>query len=231
MRHALPFVVVNMAMTADGKIATSTRSVHTFGSPRDAANLYKLRATADAILCGARTIEETRATLGNGGDAHRAARLRRGLHPYPLRVVVSGSGSLSPDAEIWKHRFSPVVVLTTRRASARRLERLRGLADHVWVSPGNAIDWAAALAWLAGKHGVKRLVCEGGGELNDALFRGGWVDELRLTWCPLIFGGRTAPCISGGRGVESMAQAARFELAAMERVENEFFLVYRRAKG
>ena len=39
------------------------------------------------------------------------------------------------------------------------------------------------------------LLCEGGGELNDALFRGGLVNELHLTICPKIFGGRHAPPI------------------------------------
>ncbi|KAB2662728.1 MAG: RibD family protein [Verrucomicrobia bacterium] len=226
-----PQVVVNMAMTADGKIATSTRSVHTFGSARDGANLHALRATADAILCGARTVEETGATMGNGGQRYGMARIRRGLREHPLRVVVSGSGTISPDAEIWRHRFSPILVLTTRRASRARLDGLRTLADGVWVSPGNTLDWAAALAWLRREHGVRRLVCEGGGEVNDALFRGGWVDELRLTLCPLVFGGRDAPGIAGGIGVEKIAEAARFELRGFRRVGDEFFLIYRRPRA
>jgi hypothetical protein len=42
----LPFVFVNMAMAADGKIATANRAVHSFGSARDLNHLYELRATA-----------------------------------------------------------------------------------------------------------------------------------------------------------------------------------------
>ena len=52
----MPFVFINMAVTADGKIATANRAVHSFGSARDLEHLYELRATADAILCGARTV-------------------------------------------------------------------------------------------------------------------------------------------------------------------------------
>ncbi len=71
----LPFVFVNMAMTADGKIATANRAVHSFGSARDLRHHYELRATADAILCGARTVEISEATLGNGGEKFRRQRL------------------------------------------------------------------------------------------------------------------------------------------------------------
>src|SRR5208282_6737629 len=62
-----PFVFVNMAMTADGKIATANRAVHSFGSPRDLEHLYELRATADAVMCGARTVEMSKTILGTGG--------------------------------------------------------------------------------------------------------------------------------------------------------------------
>ena len=61
----LPFVFVNMAMTADGKIATANRAVHSFGSQRDLAHLYELRATADAVMCGARTVKISETILGN----------------------------------------------------------------------------------------------------------------------------------------------------------------------
>ena len=45
-----PFVLVNMAMTADGKIATANRRIHSFSSSRDLEHLYELRATADAVM-------------------------------------------------------------------------------------------------------------------------------------------------------------------------------------
>ena len=102
-----------MAMTADGKIATANRAVHSFGSARDLEHLYELRATADAVMCGARTVEVSGTILGTGGAKFRRLRLQHGLAEYPLRVIVSGSGSLDPQAAIFKKKFSPVIVLTT----------------------------------------------------------------------------------------------------------------------
>ncbi|MGH9593067.1 MAG: RibD family protein [Bryobacteraceae bacterium] len=76
------------------------------------------------------------------------------------------------------------------------------------------------------KWKVKRLLCEGGGELNDALFRAGLVDELHLTLCPKVFGGRNAPTIADGVGVLKLSGAARLRLKSARRAGDELFLVF-----
>ncbi len=227
-RKKLPFVFVNMAMTADGKIATANRAVSTFGSERDAQHLYELRTTADAVMSGARTIDLNPVKLGPGGTKYQQLRLKHGLAEYSLRIIVSGTGSIDPQAEIFKHRFSPIILLTTARASERKLKRLRALADAVRICGAKEINWLATLTWLREKWGVQRLLCEGGGELNEALFRADLVDELHLTLCPKIIGGRHAPTIAEGQGVRKLAEARRFALQSARRVGDELFLVYQR---
>ena len=224
----LPFVLVNMAMTADGKIATANRVVHSFSSGRDVKQLYELRATADAVMCGARTVEISRSILGTGGEQFRKLRLKHGLEEYNLRVIVSGSGSINPREEIFKKHFSPVIILTTARASKNKLRQLRAIADEVKVCGRREINFRAALRWLRAKWSVKRLLCEGGGELNDALFRAGLVDELHLTICPKIFGGSAAPSIADGGGFHRLAEAALFQIKSFKLVGNEVFAVFRR---
>ncbi len=221
-----PFVLVNMAMTADGKIATANRVVSSFSTRQDREHLLRLRATADAVMAGARTVDSNPVNLGPGPARFRRLRLRRGLAEFNLRVIVSGSGTVNPNAEIFKRRFSPVIVLTTKRASAAALRRLRALADCVKICGNRQINFPAALCWLRRQWGVKRLLCEGVGELNDALFRVGLVDELHLTICPKIFGGRTAPTIADGIGFAKLASAAAFRLKSARRHGDELFLVF-----
>jgi riboflavin-specific deaminase-like protein len=217
-----------MAITADGKIASANRAVHSFGSPRDLEHLYQLRATADAVLCGARTVEISETILGNGGETFRRRRLKNGLSEFPLRVIVSGSGSIDPAGKIFRQRFSPIIVLTTNRASAKKLAQLRALADEVKICGESEINFRAALRWLHEKWNVRRLLCEGGGELNDALFRADLVDEIRLTICPKIFGGRAAPTISEGRGFHHLAVATTFEMRSIQRANGELFTMFSR---
>jgi riboflavin-specific deaminase-like protein len=226
----LPFVLVNMAMTADGKIATANREVHSFSSKRDLECLYELRATADAVMCGARTVEISQSILGTGGDKFRNRRLKRGLAEYNLRVIVSGGGSINPRAAIFKKHFSPIIILTTARASKANLRGLEAFADEVKICGQHEVNFAAALRWLRAKWGVRRLLCEGGGELNDALFRAGLVDELHLTICPRIFGGSKAPTIAEGKGFDRLAEAAQLQIKSFRRVGNEVFAVFRRTR-
>jgi riboflavin biosynthesis pyrimidine reductase len=55
------------------------------------------------------------------------------------------------------------------------------------------------------------------------------VDELHLTICPKIFGGRTAPTIAEGIGVSKLSDAAPFKVKSMKRIGDELFVVYVRS--
>jgi len=225
-RKGLPFVYINVASTADGKLAPANRRFEPFSSERDQKLLLELRARADAVISGARTVDSSAVTLGPGGARYRAQRRKNGLAEYNLRVVVSGSGSLDTDAEIFKHRFSPIIILTTKLAPKAKLKRLRALADDVAVFGKRELDFVGALRWLRSKWGVKRLLCEGGGELNEGLFRAGVVNEVYITLCPLILGGRNAPTAADGKGAQTLADAIPLALKSMKRLGDELFLVY-----
>ena len=228
-RHpSLPFVFVNFAMTADGKTAFANRKFIPFTSERDREHMLELRATSDAVMSGARTVDSGEATLGPGGKKYRKLRLNRGLAEFNLRIIVSGSGTIDPGATIFKRRFSPIIILTTERTNSARLKRLRALADEVKICGEREIDFKRALRWLRAKWKVNRLLCEGGGELHDALVRAGLVDELHLTVSPKIFGGRNAATIADGVGFPKLADAQQFQLASMKRIGDEMFLVFRR---
>jgi riboflavin-specific deaminase-like protein len=229
-RGGLPFVYLNVAITADGKLAPANRHFVAFGSKRDQTHMLELRAEADAVMSGARTVDLGPVKMGTGGAKYRARRLKHGLAEYNLRVVVSGAGTLDPEAEIFKHRFSPIIVLTTERAPKSKLRELNKLADAVKVCGKRELDFTEALRWLRAEWKVKRLLCEGGGEINGALFEAGLVDEVHVTLCPIVFGGRTAPTMSDGRGFATLTEAARLELRSQKRVGDEMFLVYKVVK-
>jgi 2,5-diamino-6-(ribosylamino)-4(3H)-pyrimidinone 5'-phosphate reductase len=226
LRDGLPFVYLNVATTADGKLAPANRHFVPFSSKRDQDLLILLRTRCDAVMAGARTVDSVPVNLGPGGKKYRDMRVNNGLAEYNLRVVVSGSASLNPRAEIFKHQFSPLVILATERAPKSRINRLQKLGAIVQVCGDKEIDFAAALRWLRQEWNVTRLLCEGGGEINAALFSKDLVDEIYLTLCPIIFGGRDAPTMADGAGVAKLEEATRLQLKASERVSDEMYLVY-----
>jgi len=93
------------------------------------------------------------------------------------------------------------------------------------VGGAQEIDFPRALSWLRSRWHIHRLACEGGAELNAALFRQQLVDELHLTFCPKIFGGRTAPTIAEGPGRPNLVTATGFQIKSIRRIGNELFAV------
>jgi len=221
-----PFVFINVATTLDGKLAPENRKFVPFGSKRDLDLLYETRARADAVLMGARTVDSAPGHYGPGPAKYRRMRLQRGLPEYNLRVIVSGRGTLSPKADIFRYRFSPIIVLTSARASVRNLRSLRRAADDVEIFGDKEIDFEKAFRWLEKKWRVKKILCEGGGELNATLIRQNLVDEIYVTVCPLIFGGRRAPTLADGEGITSVDQATKLRLKSLKRMGQELFTVY-----
>src|SRR5436853_6323282 len=88
-RQKLPFVFLNGAVSADGKLALENCSLIQFSSKRDQKFVLQLRATADAVLCGAETVETFSIDLGADSEACRKKRQRKGLPAEPLRILVS----------------------------------------------------------------------------------------------------------------------------------------------
>ena len=207
-----PFVTANFAITADGRISTRNFTPSDFSSRRDKRRLVKIRAACDAVLVGARTLASDTMTLGIPGI--------RGKNP-PLRVIVSNSGRIAPTLRVFKTAGAPIVIFTTRKMPAKIRAALAAVAD-IFIHPTPVVDLALALTILRADYGVKRLVCEGGGTLLRSFAAADLLDELHLTLCPLVFGGATAPTLTGVPG-KFLPKSTRLHLVEMKRVGDECF--------
>jgi len=220
-----PFVTANFAVTWDGRISTRRGTPANFTSPKDKRRLVEIRARCDAILASVKTIASDNMTMGLPDPELRIARSDRGQSAYPLRVLLTNSGRIDPNLRVFARDFSPILIFsTTRMPAAVR----RGLAPHadLWLHQASSVNLAAMLATLRGEYGVKRLVCEGGGQIFRALLAAGLIDELHVTLAPRIFGGEKAPTLTGLTG-EFLPRSSALRLRSMEVVEGECFLRYR----
>lgn len=229
-RGARPEVIANFAITFDGKTAPPGGGPSLFSSKRDKRRLVEIRALGDALLVGASTLAADTMTMGIPDAALRRRRARQGLAEYPLRVIFSSSGRIDPGWRVFQHHFSPIVVMTTRAMPAETRARLGEMGVEVVSQSGREVDVAAALEWLAARRGVRKAVCEGGPRLIRAFFEADCVDELYITWCPAVFGGRDTPRLCGaGRGM--FPRAVRLRLVSWRAVAGECFLRYAVLRG
>lgn len=220
----LPLVTAVLAMSLDGKIADVTRRAARFGSAADRQHLEAQIATADAVLFGAGTLRAYGTTLRVSHPDLLAQRQRQGKPPQPVQIVGSRA------AEIPSHiRFFDQPVprwLLTTQAGATRWQGQPGF-DRILVAAttDGELDWKAAFQQLKHEQ-IQRVVVLGGGEVVASLVAAGLVDDLWITVCPLILGGREAPTPVEGLGFPE-ALAPRMELLTVRSLDNEVFLHYK----
>lgn len=196
-----PFVFINVAMTADGKIDTISRRGAAISSQRDKERVDRLRADSDAVMVGGQTLLNEDPKLTVKSESLHAERVARGLSPNPMKVCVITSANLPIHSKFLHEGSARVVIFTTNRTSKDKLEALRAGGAEVFVHSGYRVDLAQALGTLK-ELGVNRLMVEGGATLNFEMLRLGLVDEVQMYMAPMIFGGESAPTLAAGVGVE-----------------------------
>ena len=121
----LSYVHINVAATADGKIDTFERQGATISSAQDKERVDKLRAQADAVMVGGRTLHDEDPKLTIKSGALRAARLARGLPANPAKVGVASRLNLKLDSNFLTTGSARIILFTTTQTSETRLAVLR----------------------------------------------------------------------------------------------------------
>ncbi|MBV9999107.1 MAG: RibD family protein [Verrucomicrobia bacterium] len=219
-----PKVLINFALTVDGKISTASFTPTTFTSAYDKRRLLEIRSLGDAIMVGRGTLEKDRMTMGMPDAELRRERKDRGQTEYPLRVILSGSGKLDLNLPVFGQKFSPILLFT-----GSSIETEVPWPDHVRVHRSER-DWQdpdQVLSFLYAEYGVRTLVCEGGPTLIRALAQRDLIDEIYATIVPKLFGGEHAPGLLGISDAFLSASRA-YRMMNLEVHGDEAYLHYRR---
>ena len=196
-----PFVFINVAMTADGKIDTFARKGASISSQRDKERVDRLRAESDAVMVGGRTLLDEDPKLTVKSEVLRAERVARGLAPNPVKVGVVSNAEIKSHSKFLQEGGGRIVIFTTHRTSKDQLASLRSHNVEVFIHEGERVDLNNMMHTLR-ELGIHRLMVEGGATLNFELIRLGLVDEVSAYVAPMIFGGEKAPTMVSGSGFE-----------------------------
>ncbi|NKY49875.1 RibD family protein [Nocardia vermiculata] len=184
-----PYVTLSVATSIDGYIDDAGPERLLLSNAEDFERVDRVRAESDAILIGAETLRKDNPRLLVNSAERRAARLAAGDPEFPVRVIVSAGGDLSPELRFW-HVGGSRLVYTTAAGRRRIGDRLDNFAEVVEL--GEVIDFGALLDDL-GARGIARLMVEGGGRIHTAFLAADLADELIVAVAPVLVGDDAAP--------------------------------------
>ena len=206
-----PYVYINMVSTIDGKIVLgeSDGPAAGVGGPTDQLLFRRLQHNADAALIGGNTLRASQVIYP----------------PAMARFAATRSGDLPLENRFFRDAPDRAYVIAPGDMDSDTRHRLQSGAKLIEAGIGE-VDWTPAMRILRQELGIRVLLCEGGGQINDQLIRAGLADELFLTLAPKLKGGARLPTILGGLGFPP-GTALPVHLLSLYRDEDELYLRYR----
>jgi 2,5-diamino-6-(ribosylamino)-4(3H)-pyrimidinone 5'-phosphate reductase len=213
-----PYVILNAAMTLDGKIATKTGSSEISG-PEDLLRVHQLRKELDAIMVGINTVLEDDPRL----TVHKVASEKL---DNPLRVIVD-SKARTPLKSRALNDEAHTLIAVSQKASKERINALveKNTNLDVVLAGKNRVDLHLLMDELA-QRGIRTLMLEGGSTLNYSMLQEGLVDEVRVCVAPMIAGGVDAKTLVGGYGIDYMKEAFKLKLEKNYKLGKDLVLEY-----
>jgi 2,5-diamino-6-(5-phosphoribosylamino)pyrimidin-4(3H)-one reductase (EC 1.1.1.-) len=193
-----PTVLVNVAMSADGKISTRERRQVRISGTLDRVRVDRLKAESDAIMVGIGTVLADNPSLTVKSPDLRRQRMERGQEENPVRIVIDSHARIPPDADILHKGKGLRILAVSTKAAPEKVAALREYAE-VITAGSTAVDLQEFLEML-GDRGIHHLMVEGGGRLIGALFHEHLVDEFSTYIGNIVIGGDASPTPADGMG-------------------------------
>lgn len=211
-----PRVIINCAMSADGKIASPTRKQMRISCDEDIARMYRLRNECDAVLVGVGTIlaDDPKLTVKETYVSNPK---------QPLRVVLDTKGRTPPDALVLNDMTKTVVITAEgigRTYTGSHIEVVECKTDREGF-----IDLTYALDVLY-HRGIRSLLVEGGGTIIWSFLNNKVVDDLYIFIGSCIIGGRETPTVAEGTGIRSDRDIIPLKIVEIKRIGSGVLLHY-----
>ena len=205
-------------MSIDGKISTRGND-SSFSSRKDWIRVHKLRSSVDGIVVGISTVLEDNPMLNvryysKGKD--------------PVRIIIDSKARIPLNSRIIKSsKKIQTIVGTTRNAPIRKINALKKVGVQVLFSGKRKVNIKSLFQQLE-NLGLKRILVEGGGEINWSVLKTGLANELIVTISPVVVGGRNAKTLVEGEGISNITNGIKLKLTrTLINNKNEIVLFYK----
>lgn len=205
-----PRVVINAAMSVDGKIAFSDGRPAKISNEEDRVRVHRLRAESDAVLIGVGTVIKDNPKLTVKPEYAKGT--------SPLRVVLDSDGKTPDHAHVLDGKAETLIATTV--GCTREFPNAK-----VFRAGKDEVDLPALLEHLS-QLGVTSLLVEGGSTAIWSFLRQRLADHVKVFVASTVLGGHGAPTLAGGPGVRSLEESFRLRLEKAERLGDGLLIEY-----
>jgi 2,5-diamino-6-(ribosylamino)-4(3H)-pyrimidinone 5'-phosphate reductase len=203
-----PRVIVNCAMSADGKIALPTGKQLRISSKEDIARVFKLRNECDAVLVGVGTILSDDPKLTVKETYVKNPR-------QPLRVVLDSKGRTPPGSLVLNKTANTLLIMA--KGHEQSFEGTHIEVVGCTVDKQGLLEIPCILELLS-QRGIRTLLVEGGGTVIWSFLKSGMVDDLYVYIGPCIIGGKNTPTMASGEGIMREDEVITLKILKIQRM-------------
>ena len=217
-----PYVILNAAMTLDGKIATETGSSNISGK-KDLERVHEIRKECDGIMVGIGTViaDDPRLTV------HK---IDAKPEDNPIRVVVDSKCRTPADARITNSDAKTIIAGANEYKEdfmkSETYKTLKGRGIKFFFSGDKRVDLKALMSYLH-EEGIEKLMLEGGATLNFSMIKAGLIDEISICVAPMVVGGANSKTFFDGDGFNTMDESVKLKLIDYYPLDKDFILNYK----
>ena len=206
-------------MSIDGKISTR-KNDSAISSKLDLVRVHKLRSTVDGIMIGISTVL--------GDDPMLNVRYSATGTKNPTRIIIDSKARIPLNSRIIESSNKiQTIIAVTHNASSRKIKEIQKKGAQVLVYGNGKVNLRNLFQQLE-KMGLKKIIVEGGGEINWSVLKLGLVNELVVTISPVVIGGRDAKTLVEGKGFTNISDGIKMKLSnKIMQNENEIVLFYK----
>lgn len=208
----MPFVILKLAASLDGRIATGAGHSRWISSEASRRYVHRLRDRVDAVMVGVNT--------ALSDDPALTVRHVRGRNP--ARVVLDSSFRTPLSAEIFKDTGDGVFVFTTSAAGKDKVREARDMGVKVFSLGAKRVDMRRVLKKLA-RCGVVNLLIEGGGTVAASVIKAGLADRVMYFITPIFLGSDSTAAVDV-LSIESPRGAPRLKNMRVRRIGDDLLV-------
>jgi len=216
----LPFVIVKVGQSADGKIATSSGASKWITNKYSRNYSHNLRNRVDAVMVGINTVLKDNPYL----SCRQGRRIKK---EKPIKVIVDTKLDAPLGANIFKSSSpAPVIIATANKSKKEKMNLLKKKGVAILVCPldkNKNIDLKFLMREL-GKKEITSVLVEGGGKLIGSCFDQKLVDKAYFFIAPKIIGGKNAISSVEGIGISSLQKAIKLDNVKLEDLKGDILI-------